>query len=137
MGHNAKQRQFPIRRSYNHERGGSMRSKPKFLALVGLGLFFAASCYGATVSGTVKGPDGAPVEGAFIQAQNTKTKMSFFVLSDRQGHYSVEKLPAGDYPGQGKAKGFPPDPQSGVALTAEPDLSREFALPTGIARWNQ
>src|SRR5258708_5965181 len=126
MGHNAKQRQFPIRRSYNHERGGSMRSKPKFLALVGLGLFFAASCYGATVSGTVKGPDGAPVEGAFIQAQNTKTKMSFFVLSDRQGHYSVEKLPAGDYRGKGKATGFPAGPKTGEALTAEETLTLDF-----------
>ncbi len=114
-----------------------MRSKPKFLALVGLGLFFAASCYGASVSGTVKGPDGAPVEGAFIQAQNTKTKMSFFVLSDHQGHYSVEKLPAGDYRVQVKATGFRADPKSGVALTAEQTLSLDFALQTGMVRWNE
>ena len=83
-----------------------MRSQAKFLALAGLALFLAASCYGATLSGTVKGPDGAPVEGAFVQAQNTKTKISFFVLSDHQGHYRVEKLPAGEYRVQVKATGF-------------------------------
>ena len=56
-----------------------MGSRSKFLALLSLALFvLRRSCYGATISGTVKGPDGAPVEGAFIQAQNTKTKISVF-----------------------------------------------------------
>ena len=67
----------------------------------------------------MKGPDGAPVEGAFVQAQNTKTKISFFVLSDHQGHYRVEKLPAGDYRVQVKASGLRVDPKSGVALTED------------------
>ena len=105
-----------------------MRSQTKFLALAGLALFLAASCYGATLSGTVKGPDGAPVEGAFVQAQNTKTKISFFVLSDHQGHYRVEKLPAGDYRVQVKATGLRVDPKSGVALTADQSASLDFAL---------
>src|SRR6202142_689949 len=92
-----------------------MRSQTKSLALVCLALFLAASSYGATVSGTVKGPDGAPVEGAFVQAQNTKTKISMFVLSDHEGHYRVEKLPAGEYRVQVKGSGFRGEPNSGVA----------------------
>ena len=105
--------------------------------MLGLALFLAASCYGATLSGTVKGPDGAPVEGAFVQAQNTKTKISFFVLSDHQGHYRVEKLPAGDYRVQVKATGLRADPKSGVALTADQSASLDFALETGTVRWNE
>ena len=114
-----------------------MRSPTKFLALVGLALFVAASCTGATLTGTVKGPDGAPVEGAFVQAQNTKTKISFFVLSDRQGHYRVEKLPEGEYSVQVKATGLRADPKSGVALTADQSASLDFALQTGMVRWNE
>ena len=92
---------------------------------------------GRHVSGTVKGPDGAPVEGAFVQAQNTKTKMSFFVLSDHEGHYRVEKLPAGEYRVQVKATGLRADPKSGVALTADQSVALDFALQTGMVRWNE
>jgi len=114
-----------------------MRYQTRIPALLGFALYMAASCYGATVSGTVKGPDGAPVEGAFVQAQNTKTKMSFFVLSDRQGHYRVEKLPAGDYRVQIKATGLRADPKSGVTLTADQSVALDFALATGVVRWNE
>ena len=74
-----------------------MGSQSKFLTLIGLALSFSAACQSATLSGTVKGPDGAPLSGAFVQAQNSKTKMSFFVLSDGHGYYRVDKLPAGEY----------------------------------------
>src|SRR4029077_17264418 len=117
--------------------GETMRYQTRIPALLGLALYMAASCYGATVSGTVKGPDGAPVEGAFVQAQNTKTKMSFFVLSDRQGHYRVDKLPAGEYRVQVKASGLRFDPKNGVALSADQNLSLDFALQAGMVRWNE
>jgi virginiamycin B lyase len=114
-----------------------MRSQIKFLALAGLALYFAASCHGATVSGTVKGPDGAAVEGAFIQAQNAKTKMSFLVLSDRQGHYRVDKLPVGEYRVQVKATGLRAEPKNGVALSADQSVALDFSLETSMVRWNE
>src|SRR5580700_1965864 len=117
--------------------GGSMRSQAKFLALAGLALFLAASCYGATLSGTVKGPDGAPVEGAFVQAQNTKTKISLFVLSDHEGHYRVDQLPAGEYRVQVKATGLRADPKSGVALTSNQSVVLDIPLASGMVRWNE
>ena len=115
-----------------------MRSSlTKFLGSSCLALYIAASCYGATLSGNVKGPEGAPVEGAFVQAQNTKTKISFFVLSDHEGRYRVEKLPAGEYRVQVKATGLRADPKNGVALAADQSLSLDFALQTGVVRWNE
>src|SRR5580704_843352 len=114
-----------------------MRFQTRFLALASLALLLAASSDAATVSGTVKGPDGAPVEGAFVQAQNTKTKISFFVLSDHEGHYRVEKLPAGEYRVQVKATGLRADPKSGVVLTPDQSLALDFALATGMVRWNE
>ena len=73
--------------------------------------FLGSVCPGATVTGTVKGPDGAPFQGAFVEAQNTKTKMTLIVLSDSQGHYRIEKLPAGDYRVQIDATGYRADPR--------------------------
>ena len=114
-----------------------MRPLSKFLALLSLAVFLAANCNGASVSGMVKGPDGAPVQGAFIQAQNTKTKISYFVLSDTQGHYRAENLPAGDYRVQIKATGLRGDPKNGVTLTADQNMSVDFALQAGVVRWNE
>ena len=114
-----------------------MRSQSRFVAILGLALYLASSCYGATVSGTVKGQDGAPIEGAFVQAQNNKTKISLYVLTDRQGHYSVEKLPPGDYRVQVRATGFRAEPKSGVALTADQNFAADFSMQPGIVRWNE
>src|SRR5262245_45593944 len=36
----------------------------------------------APLTGTVKGPDGQPFRGAFVQARNAKTKITVNVLSD-------------------------------------------------------
>jgi hypothetical protein len=74
-----------------------MRSISKLAALGCVLVFLAAPAFAATVTGTVKGPDGAPFEGAFVVAVNSKTKISVSVLSDRQGRYRVENLPAGEY----------------------------------------
>jgi virginiamycin B lyase len=103
-----------------------------------LGLLFLVSplCYGATISGTVKGPDGAPYEGAFVQAQNAKTKITTIVLSDGQGHYQLEKLPAGEYRITLRALGLSADPKSGVNLTADQKSSMDFGLQKGTVRWN-
>ena len=64
-----------------------MQRQSKFLALTAFIAFLSSVCYGATITGTVKGADGAAVTGTFVQAQNTKTKMTFIALSDSQGHY--------------------------------------------------
>ncbi len=92
--------------------------------------------YAATVTGTVKGKDGAPFQGAFVQAQNTKTRVSVYALSDTRGQYRIEKLPAGDYRVQISALGFRSDPRTGVNLTADQNASFNFALQPGAVRWS-
>ena len=49
-----------------------------------------------TISGTVKNSTGAPFRGAFVRVRNVKTTMTFNVLSDTQGRYRVQNVPAGD-----------------------------------------
>ena len=98
---------------------------------------WAASAVGATVTGTVKGPDGAPFEGAFVQAQNSKTKIMVSVLSDRQGHYRINDLPAGEYRLQIRAVGFKADPRAGMALATDQNASVDFPLQKGVVHWNE
>jgi virginiamycin B lyase len=90
----------------------------------------------ASITGTVKGPDGAPFRGAFVQARNAKTKIMISVLSDKDGRYRVENLPAGDYRLQIRAPGFKADPRNGVTLTADQNAAQDFALEKGLVRWS-
>src|ERR1700693_5796697 len=113
-----------------------MRSQCRLLPLISLIVFLGSVCQGATITGTVKGPDSAPFQGAFVEAQNTKTKMTVNVLSNSQGHYRIEKLPAGEYRVQIRAVGYRTAPHASVNLTAEQNASFDFALQNGMVHWN-
>ena len=45
----------------------------------------AAPANAASISGTVTGPDGAPLRAAFVQARHGKLKMTVSVLTDKAG----------------------------------------------------
>src|SRR5271165_1005829 len=114
-----------------------MESPHKFpIAAAALFLLLGFACQGATITGTVKATDGAPFQGAFVEAQNTKTRINTIVLSDTRGQYRIEKLPAGEYRLQIRAVGFRTDPKTGVNLTADQNASYDFALQQGVVRWN-
>jgi virginiamycin B lyase len=108
---------------------------PRILALVSAMIFVAAFAHGATITGTVKGPDGAPFKGAFVEAQNTKTKIAVNVLSHKDGAYRVENLPAGEYVLRIRAVGYQADPRTGVTLAAGQSASMDWALKPGTVRW--
>ncbi len=113
-----------------------MKSHLKLFALLSAIVLLGTISQSATITGTVKGVDGAPYQGAFVQAQNTKTKITVNVLSDTQGHYRVEQLPAGDYKVTIRAIGFTAAPKTGVSLTADQNTSFDFALQAGTVRWS-
>jgi hypothetical protein len=114
-----------------------MRSACKTLSIAISIVFSASIAFGATITGTVKGPDGAPFEGAFVQAQNARTRIAIGVLSERQRHYRVVNLPAGENRLQLRAVGFKADPQTRVTLTAEQNASCESTLQKGTVQWNE
>src|SRR5580704_6233759 len=121
----------------DRQEGRHMRSQSKILALIGVIVFSATAGYAATIAGTVNGADGAPFQGAFVEAQNAKTKITVIVLSDSQGRYRIPDLAAGDYRVQIRAVGYRADPRSGVTLTAEQDASLDFSLQKSMVRWNE
>src|SRR5215813_10514606 len=106
------------------------------LAVAGLVVASMSAADAATVTGTVTGPEGAPFRGAFVQARNAKTRIMVSVLSDNQGRYRIENLPAGDYRLQIRAPGFKADAKNGVALAADQALTQDFALQKGMVRWS-
>jgi hypothetical protein len=113
-----------------------MQLSRRMLAMIAAGFFFAVSAYGATVTGTVKGPDGAPFRGAFVQARNSKTRITVNVLSGKDGQYRIPNLPAGEYEVRIRAVGFQAQPRRGVNLTEDQSVSFEFALAKGIVHWS-
>ncbi len=113
-----------------------MTSHGKLLWAICSVVLVGSASYGATVTGTVKGPDGAAFQGAFVQAQNTQTHMTFIALSDSQGHYRVESVPAGDYRVAIRAVGYRADAQTGVKLAGDQNASLDFGLQKGNVRWN-
>src|SRR6185312_15524035 len=106
-------------------------------ALASLIAFLGGASFGATISGTVKGETGAPFQGAFVEAQNAKSKITVIVLSNSQGRYHIENLAAGDYRVQVKAVGYRADPRADVNLSVDQNASREYSLQQGTVRWNE
>ena len=99
--------------------------------------FFLLSWSGhaATITGTVRGPDGTPFRGAFVDARNAKTRITVMVLSDSNGRYTVENLPAGDYQVQARAMGYKSDPRSGILLTETKTANFDWSLQKQTLRW--
>src|SRR5258708_26520466 len=98
-------------------------------------LLVACTAYAATVSGTVKGPDGRPFKGAFVVAQDMDSRIAINVLSDKDGRYRIENLPEGQYQLLVRAVGFRFEPRTGINLTAEQNASYEIALEKGTVHW--
>jgi len=119
-------------------------------------ILVASIAYGAadgTISGTVKDATGAPFKGAFVQAQNVKTKVTIDVLSDRQGRYRLGNLASGDYEIRATAIGYKDDVRTSVKVAAEEPASSasqeagtrllasgkpslDFTLQKGTVRWS-
>src|SRR3954469_20798050 len=113
-----------------------MRTASKCVGVLTLVLLPGSLALGATVTGMVKAPDGAPFRGAFVQAQNSATKIMVSVLSDKAGRYRIENLPAGQYQLQIRAVGYRSDPRGGLNLTPDQNASYEFALQKDMVRWS-
>src|ERR1700681_3105655 len=112
-----------------------MQRLARILSLLSAVVFFTSCAYGATITGSVKGPDGAPFKGAFVQAQNTKTKITVNVLSQKDGRYRFDDLPSGDYDLRIRVIGYSADPRTGITLAGNQSASFDWALQKGTVRW--
>ena len=114
----------------------------KTLGTAFLAFLFATSAYalpGGDISGIVKGEDGAPFPAAFVRAQNVKTKMLMMVLTDNQGQYRTDNLPAGIYEVWATSTGFRSDPSRRTDVTVQDGKtsSVSFTMKKGAVQWSQ
>ncbi len=107
----------------------------KVLGSVALTACLASAAWGASITGSVTGPDGKPFMGAFVVAENTQNKMTVNVLSDQQGHYHIDRLPGATYTVKITAIGYQSDPRTGVQLTDDQKTAFDFALQKSTVRW--
>jgi virginiamycin B lyase len=94
---------------------------------------------GGYISGIVNGEDGAPFRAAFVRAQNVKTKMLMMVLTDNQGQYRTDNLPAGTYEVWATSTGYKSDPSRRTDVTVQDGKTSpaSFTMKKGAVQWSQ
>jgi virginiamycin B lyase len=60
-----------------------------------------AQARAGSLQGIVKDAAGAPISGAFVKMKNAERGLTFMVITQAQGRYSVNSLPSGKYVVQG------------------------------------
>jgi streptogramin lyase/cytochrome c5 len=88
-----------------------------------------------TLAGVITNAAGAPVAGAFVQMKNAERRLNFMVITQEQGKYSSNKLPAGKYVVQAiggehqSAPSTPVDVAAGKSASVDLALTVERAAP--------
>lgn len=113
-----------------------MRSMEKYFVLAATMVCAVSPAFAASITGSVKGTDGKPFMGAFVAAENTANKMTVTVLSDAQGRYHINNLPAATYSVQVSSVGYKADPRNAVQLTGDGKASADFTFQAGTVRWS-
>src|SRR3954471_21152985 len=75
-----------------------------------------AEGFAGSVQGVVKSSSGQALSGAYVKLTNNERRLTFMVVTQAQGHYALNNLPAGNYIVQGIGNGFESRPTP-VALT--------------------
>ena len=82
------------------------------------------------LQGVVKDSSGAPVAGAFVKMKNAERRLTFMVVTQAQGRYSVNSLPAGKYIVQGIGGEYQSEPSAPEDVAAGKPANVDVALTT-------
>lgn len=102
-----------------------------------LSSIFCAAAFAGSIAGSVKGPDGAAIKGAFVRALNPKTKITVNILSDRNGAYRIQNLAAAEYRITATAPGFKTETPATVILGPDESKSLDISLQKSPVRWSE
>lgn len=113
-----------------------MRHLPIGLLALSLSSVSGAASAG-TISGTVKGPDGAAFRAAFVRVQDMRTRITMMVLSDREGRYYTDELAPGTYQVWATAVGYRSDPVRRADVAAGTGTQTiDFAMQNSPVQWS-
>jgi virginiamycin B lyase len=110
------------------------------IAFAGAHTIFGQQAGSVGLQGVIKSASGAPVAGAFVKMINAERRLTFMVVSQDQGRYSMRNLPAGKYTVQGiggenqSAVSAPVDVAAGRATTVDVSLT-DMRAPALPAAW--
>ena len=65
-----------------------------------------AADFAGSVEGVVKSASGQALPGAYVKLINPERRLTFMVVSQAQGRYTMNNLPPGNYTVQGIGDGF-------------------------------
>src|SRR5437762_12086467 len=71
------------------------------------------------LQGVIKDASGAPVSGAFVKLKNAERRLTFMVISQAQGRYSVNSLPSGKSVVPGSGGDYQSEPSAPVDVAAK------------------
>jgi len=86
-----------------------------------------AADFAGSVEGVVKSASGQALPGAYVKLTNPERGLTFMLVSQAQGHFSMNNLPPGDYTVQGIGNGFQ-SKLTPVALTAGKPAMADVSL---------
>ena len=106
------------------------------LSFAAVALVAAVSCPGAasaqgtvgTLTGVITDAAGSAVAGAFVQMRNAERRLNFMVITQEQGKYSIDRLPAGKYVVQAIGGEYQSAPSSPVEVAAGKASSIDLSL---------
>src|SRR5215470_16703060 len=81
-----------------------------------------------TLTGVITNAAGAPVAGAFVQMKNAERRLNFMVITQEQGKYANNRLPAGKYVVQAIGGERQSAPSSVVEVAAGGSSAVDLAL---------
>jgi mono/diheme cytochrome c family protein len=102
------------------------------VALAGPRLVHAQDRSGV-LQGVVKDASGAPVAGAFVKMKNSERRLTFMVISQAQGRFAVNTLPAGKYVAQGIGGDYQSEPSASVEVAAGKPATVDLSLTVARA----
>lgn len=83
-----------------------------------------------TLQGVVKNASGAPLVGAFVNLKNPERRLTFMVITQAQGRYSVNSLPSGKYVVQAIGGDYQSEPSASVEVAAGRTATADLMLTT-------
>jgi virginiamycin B lyase len=100
-----------------------------------------AADFAGSVEGVVKSASGQALSGAYVKLINAERRLTFMVVSQAQGRYTMNNLPPGNYTVQGIGSGFQSKPTpvtlaDGKPATADVSLTDKQGdvVPNGWIR---
>src|SRR5437763_5218414 len=87
----------------------------------------SAADFAGSVQGVVKSASGEALSGAYVKLFNPEKRLTFMLVSQAQGRFTMNNLPPGDYTVQGIGNGFQSKPAP-VTLTADKPATADVSL---------